>query len=364
MFHLPQQLKQFAILGLIGFVAAGCAAPTREAFTPPVFPPEPEPARYIYERTLMSSADVEEVTSAERFKMFATGVGKQLQGLAKPFDVAVHRGRVFVTDTVQRAIVVFDIPAGKFTTFGTRGAGILSKPIGIDISDAGEVFVADNTARRIVVFDQQGQFLRAFGGKEELLRPSGLAVTHDGRFVFVVDTGGVESDAHYLFLYDARSGKLLRRIGKRGSAEGEFNLPLMVDVDKQGRAYVVDSGNFRIQRFTSEGDFDMSFGRIGTRFGQFSRPKGIATDNDGNVYVVDTSFGNFQIFNDEGQLLLFIGSRGENNKPAKFSLPAGIDVDEDGRIYVVDQFFTKVEVFRPYGMKEDEGFAVYRPRKK
>lgn len=359
--HLPHQLTmKFAHILSALLLLGGCAAPQKE-FKPPVFPAEPEQPRYIYERTLMSSGDVEELTSAEKFKMFATGQGKEVRGIIKPYDVAVQKGRIYVTDTVQRAVLLFDIPNSKFSMFGTKGAGILSKPIGIDVSAEGEVYVADSGSKRVVVYSADGEYRRTFGGKEQLSRPSGLAV-HDGK-VFVIDTGGIENDLHRVQVYDAKSGKLLQTIGKRGGGDGEFNLPLMIEADSKGHIYVVDSGNFRVEQFDGEGKFVSSFGQVGVRFGHFSRPKGIAVDQEGNIYVVDTSFGNFQIFTNEGQLLMFIGRRGERNEPAAFSLPAGIDIDEDGRIYVVDQFFGKVEVFRPYAMKKEEGYAGMKEKK-
>ncbi|MEN8169357.1 MAG: 6-bladed beta-propeller [Pseudomonadota bacterium] len=361
MHHLPHQLRtKFSCLLPVLLLLGGCAAPQKE-FKPPVFPAEPEVPRYIYERTLMSSGDVEELTSAEKFKVFATGQGKRVRGIVKPYDVAVHQGRIYVSDTVQRAVLLFDIPSQKFTMFGTKGAGILSKPIGIDVSAEGEVYVVDSSSKRVVVYSHDGKYRRTFGGEAQLVRPSGLAVS--GNKVFVIDTGGIESELHRVQVYNGKTGELLQTIGKRGSAEGEFNLPLMIDADAKGHFYVVDSGNFRVQQFDSEGKFVSTFGQVGVRFGHFSRPKGISVDSEGKIYVVDTSFGNFQIFNNEGQLMMFIGSRGERNEAARFSLPAGIDVDEDGRIYVVDQYFGKVEVFRPYEMKKEDGYAGVKPEK-
>jgi len=338
-------------------VMSGCAEGPSKKFVPPVFPSAPDTPRFIYERTFMSSVDVKPLTESEKFQVFATGMSKQVDGLIKPFDIAVKEGRIYVTDTVKRAILMFDVPNKQFKIFGNKGAGMMAKPLGISISDKGEVFVVDGAGKRVVVFSREGDFLRSLGSKELFSRPSGIAVSGDGKRVYVVDTGGVSSPKHNLLILDGASGKLIKTIGKRGKEDGNFNLPLLADSDKDGNVYVVDSGNFRIQKFSSEGEFVLKFGKVGKNFGNFGRPKGVAVDNDGNIYVVDASFGNFQIFNGKGELLLFIGNRGNKNKPAKFALPSGIDVDEDGRIYVVDQYFRKVDVFRPYALKEDEGFA-------
>jgi len=363
MCYLSLQLKKILLVCSV-VLLSGCGATTEERpFVPPVYPAAPDDPRFIYERSLMGSADVEELTSEQKFKAMATGVPVGERGLVKPFDVAVRKGRVYITDTVSRQVVLFNIHDSKFVEFGNKGPGRLSKPIGITVGPTGEVFVVDNSAKRVMVYDKDGQFLRSFGGKDELSRPADVAISNDGQYAYVVDTGGVQSRDHRVQKYDAQSGELLNAIGTRGLALGEFNLPMMIDIDSKDRIYVLDSGNFRVQRFNADGEFELAFGKVGNRLGDFSRPKGLAIDAEDNIYVMDSSFANFQIFNEKGELLLFVGQRSVNNEPGMFSLPAGIAVDEDGRIYAVDQFFSKVEVFRPYGMKQSEGYAGVAPVK-
>lgn len=348
-------LLSFAALALL---LTGCASAPQNEFVAPVFPPPPDEPRFIYERSLISSADVEELSATEKFKIMATGMARDARGMTKPFDVAVHRGRVYVTDTIQNSVEMFDIPGKRYKRFGTSGAGILSKPLAIDVADNGEVYVCDSRAKRVVVYDREGNYLRAIGGQEQLERPSGVAVSNDASVLYVVDTGGVRSDKHRVQVFDARSGDWLRTIGSRGKEEGQFNLPLLADTDSAGNLYVLDSGNFRVQVFDPQGGLIRSFGKVGRNFGDFARPKGIAVDKEGNVYVVDTSFGNVQIFSNKGDLLMFIGTRSDKNQPANYVLPAGIEVDEDGRIYVVEQYHRRLDVYRPYAMDETQGFAA------
>jgi len=328
-----------------------------EDFVPPVYPPPPEKPRFIYERTLRSSFDVKEQTAMDRFKTFATGAVGSGYGLQKPYGVAVHQGRVYVADTVQRVVLLFDVPGKDFKIIGQEGLGQLSKPIGIAVDqNSGTVYVADNTARRVVVYDQDGNYLRAIGGSDYFDRPSGIAVSPDGSKIYVIDTGGVDSQRHHMYIFDAFTGNHLKTIGTRGTESGQFNLPLQASTGPDGTVYVVDGGNFRIESFYPDGTYKATFGAIGRRSGQFSRPKGIANDKDGNIYVVDAAFGNFQIFNPQGQLLLFVGDRGFTGKPGEYMLPSGIAVDEDGRVYMVDQYFKKVDVFRPFDLPADKGW--------
>jgi len=324
---------------------------------PPVYPPEPNEPRYIYEATLRSSSNITEPSMAEKIQEIATGSKISPFGLGKPYGVAAYKGRVYITDTLQRAVMMFDLINRKVKLFGTEGNGNLLKPLGIDISKDEEIYVADNTAKRIAVFDLDGNFLRAFGSKKIFSRPVGITTDPLSDNVYVVDTGGIESEQHHVLVFNGKSGKLLSTIGKRGRNDGEFNLPLQAATAADGTLYVVDGGNFRVQSFNKDQTFAKKFGEIGRRSGQFSRPKGIATDKQGNVYVIDTAFGNVQIFNADGQLLLFIGERNTSGGPGKYSLPAGIDVDENGKIYIVDQFFRKVEIIRPVDAKPFKVFV-------
>jgi len=349
--------RKWLLAAITSTLLSGCASNiVIPKIDPPIYPPPPAAPRYIYEATLISSNNISEPSFAAKLQEIATGSRISPTGLAKPYGVVAHKGRVYVTDTQQRAIIMFDLIEGNVKFIGTKGPGNLLKPLGIDISRNEEIFVADNTAKRIVVFDLEGNFLRAFGNKQLLTRPVGIATDPTSDKVYVVDTGGIESENHHVLVFNGKTGEYLNTIGKRGRGKKEFNLPLQAATTKDGSLYVVDGGNFRIQKLSKEGEFVSTFGSIGRRTGQFSRPKGIATDKEGNIYVVDTAFGNVQIFNSNAELLLFIGERATTGGPGKYSLPAGVDVDENGKIYIVDQFFRKVDIIRPIDSKPFDVF--------
>ncbi|VAW84047.1 NHL repeat domain protein [hydrothermal vent metagenome] len=350
-YKINTRLKRLGVVTVIAGLMlslTGCSnQPQQPEFIPPVFPPPPAEPRFVYERTLRFANNIIKPSRTERLKRFATGVALEQKGLIKPYDVAVKNGRIYITDTVQKSILVFDIPGGRYFEFGAIEPGGLQKPTGIDIADNGDIFVSDVEARRVMVYSAEGQYLRSIGHHEQLKRPSDVTIDSNNKLVYVVDTGGVDSQQHRIAVYDLDSGDLLRTIGTRGQQTGNFNIPLQASVASNGLLYVVDSGNFRIQAFDHTGNFKHSFGSLGRYPGQFARPKGIAIDPDNNIYVVDTAFGNFQIFNPAGELLLFIGQRGQTSKPTNYMLPAGIDIDKEGRIYIVDQFFRKVDIYRP-----------------
>ena len=347
-------------------ILAGCA-PMKEERTvarteQTVFPAPPDPPRFVYERTIAGSADVIPDRADGAFKRMVTGESDRSEGLSKPYAIAVHRGRIFVSDSMDRFIKVFDVPEGRYFMIGDDEQGMLVKPLGIDVDVAGNLYVADATQRAIIVFSRDGKYLRKIGGPKFFERLSSVTVDDAGQRLLVVDIGGVSSEQHKVRVFDIGSGEHLFDIGKRGTGAGEFNLPRDAAIGKNGQIYVVDGGNFRIQVFDRTGKYLHSFGTVGKQMGNFARPKEIAADAQGNVYVVDAAFGNFQIFNAEGDLLMYIGERSDKGGIARYMLPSGIYVDEDGRIYMVDQWFRKVDVFRPHHLSADEGFLGIKPK--
>jgi len=350
-----------ALLALL----AACAPlpPSKNAVTGPlVFPAPPDEPRFVYERSIYATGDVVPEEEEARLRRLLTGESRKGEGFNKPNTIAVFQGRIHVADSVDSVIRVFDVPNGRHFKIGADDPGKLSKALGIDIDrTTGNLYVADSGAKQVMIYDKEGKFLRKIGLPEWFDRLTNVTIDPKGDRLYLVDIGGQASQQHRVRVVDAMSGKTLFDIGKRGGGPGDFNFPRDLAVGKDGRLYVVDSGNFRVQVFERDGKFRESFGKVGRQIGQFARPKEIATDSAGNIYVVDTAYGNFQIFSPEGEFLMFVGGRSEEDGPARFMLPAGIAVDEDGRVYMVDQWFRKVDIFRPYGLGADAGFLGRRP---
>lgn len=361
----------FDVLQLAGLllVAACATAPQDPQASRPVgnliFPDPPEEPRFIYERSLYSDANVTAEQEGAKLREMLTGVNPQsgLGAMVKPYGIAVFQGRVFVSDPAARHVRVFDVPNQKAYIIGDdAGLGQLTKPMGLSVDRLGNLYVADATANAVVVFDKDGRFLRRIGGPKWLSRVVGVTVDPRGDRMYVTDVGGVRSQDHRVRVFNPVDGTHMFDIGGRGPGAGQLNFPYDVAVGKEGRLYVVDSGNFRVQIFDRDGKYLSSFGAAGKQYGSFARPKQIAADAEGNVYVVDAAFANFQIFNSAGQLLMFIGRPSETDGPARYVLPAGITVDEDGRVYVVDQWHKKVDIFRPARLTSGQGYLAIRTK--
>lgn len=67
-------------------------------------------------------------------------------------------------------------------------------------------------------------------------------------------------------------------------------------VGDDGLIYVADTGNQRIQVFTSDGQFLGAWGSAGDDPGQFGFPIIVALDGAGNTYVADIGLGRVQKF--------------------------------------------------------------------
>ena len=160
----------------------------------------------------------------------------------------------------------------------------------------GELYALD-TAGRVLVFDDQGTLLRQWKMPEyDVGRPEGICVFKDGRIV-VTDT-----HYHRVVVFD-RNGKVLELRGSQGTRPGQFIYPVAITQDAGGNYYVGEYGsNDRIQKFQSDGTFLVQFGGFGTAPGQFQRPSGIAW-HQGKLYVADAINNRIQVFSDDGRFL-------------------------------------------------------------
>lgn len=304
-----------------------------------VWPAPPEKPRIRYLGSLKSSDSVggpRKLTFKERL------LGKKEEerlALTKPYGVhSDAKGRIYVADTGISGLVVFDLDEKNMSYWGTSGPGALTKPTGVTSDSTGNVYVSDVVGSRIVVFDREGKFINAYGGKEILKSPVGLAYNNNTQKLYVVD-----SKNHQIFVFDSE-GKVDFKIGERGGDLGQFNFPTNIAMDSEGRLFVADTMNFRVQILEQDGTPVKAFGKAGDGRGDFSRLKGISVDSEGHIYTVDAAFNNVQIFNQQGQLLLTLGRSG--TEPGGFYLPAGAHVDSNNRLYVADQLNLRIQMFQ------------------
>jgi len=279
--------------------------------------------------------------------------------LIRTYGVAVDsKGKIYAGDQAVGAVFIFDpehkdnvelIGNGRQANFGLI--------VGVAIDDTDRLFVSDAKMHRVLVFnpkhEQEGQF-----GAEVLVRPGGIALDNENRFLYVADSGNDVVD-----VFDADTFKYLRQIGKSShkheqSEPGTFSLPESVAVDSDGNVYVTDTFNDRVEIFDADGNFISTFGKIGDAPADFERPKSIAIDGDGHIWVVDAGQNRIKVFNQKGRLLIYFGEQGYY--PGQFMGPWGITIDKFNRVIVSETFPGRVQMFR---YVTDEEFAAEKQRR-
>lgn len=130
---------------------------------------------------------------------------------------------------------------------------------------------------------------------------------------------------------------------------GKFDGPQGVGLDANGNVYIADTGNDRVQKFDSQGNFIMQFGNttLPDRNDFMDSPNDVAVDSAGNIYVTDTNNQRIQKFNSNGGLVLSWGEAGTGN--GQLSTPTSIVVDSNNYIYVADQGNNRLQKFDANG---------------
>ena len=208
----------------------------------------------------------------------------------------------------------------------------------------GNIWVADRCGANLCVgsdldpvmlFDPDGNLIRSFGAGQ-IVWPHGMFVDADGN-VWVTDAVGyapVPDGVGHTILKYSPDGELLMTLGVEGVAgEGEdiFNKPSDVLVAPDGSIFVADGhdagGNNRIVKLAADGSFLMAWGETGTGTGQFRDPHALAMDSQGRLFVADRGNSRIQIFDQEGAHL---------ETWTQFGRPSGLFIDADDVLYAAD----------------------------
>lgn len=167
--------------------------------------------------------------------------------LTQPTGIAFDgtSGRLYVADTAEHRIHIFERDGSLAGSIGRRGSGDgeFNYPTYLWRTPQGSLYVTDSLNFRIQVFDAHGRLNGQFGrqgdGTGDAARPKGIATDRHGH-VYVVDA---LFNAFQIF---DTTGRLLLPVGERGHGRGEFWLPTGIFIDDD-MIYIADSYNQRIQ---------------------------------------------------------------------------------------------------------------------
>ncbi|PKM81684.1 MAG: 6-bladed beta-propeller [Firmicutes bacterium HGW-Firmicutes-14] len=262
----------------------------------------------------------------------------------KPMAVTVADERIYISDTNNKRVQIFDYQGNPIKTFGKLGTkpGEFQFPYGLAGDSKGSIYVADLYNGTVSKFDKDGKFQGLFAEnkpEEKIFEgPAGMAIRDDRLYV-------TDVKQHKVKIFDL-NGKLVKEIGKPGREQGEFNAPNAVTVTGDGSIYVTDTGNQRIQVFDKDGKFVeiINGSQDGKGQSMFVNPRGLGVDDKGNVFIISNLTHTLFGFDKDNKKLFNIGGYGEGEK--QFSLPNGLFLDDAGRIYVTDTMNQRVAVFQ------------------
>jgi len=265
------------------------------------------------------------------------------------------RGRVCVFNRGEHPVIVFDRDGNFVTSWGEKQ---FQRAHGISIGPDDSVYCTDDLDHTVRKFTPEGKLMMTLGtsGRPSdtgidgvdyrtikragppFHRPTNVALARDGS-LYVTD--GYGNARVHKFSPD---GRLLFSWGEPGSGPGQFNLPHGIALDKEGRVFVADRENSRVQIFGSEGQFLEQWTDV-------ARPMQVLLDGQDNVFVAEVGWraGRFpwqtppepnpagarvSVFNRQGQLLARWGGSACPEAPGDFFAPHDICMDSRGDIYV------------------------------
>ena len=218
------------------------------------------------------------------------GEGTQLGEFNRPAGITFHVDNIIVAEQNNNRVQEVSKQGQYLSHFGEKGSldRQLNHPCGLSIDSDGNILVADFNNKLIKVFSAGGQFLSKIGKEGSFTKPF-HCIQHDN-YLIVSDSGD-----HSVTLFD-RKGNFLYKFGKRGNADGEFNTPRCLSMDKAGHLMVCDEQNNRIQVFDLSGKFVAKSGTKGSGMGEFDVPGSAAVLSDGKIVVTDLPNNRIQIF--------------------------------------------------------------------
>ncbi len=211
----------------------------------------------------------------------------------------------------------------------------------VEIALDGNIWVAERCGANtcvgsdvdpVLLYDKEGKLLRSFGAGL-IAWPHGIDVDHEGN-VWIADAWrrGATNTGHAVLKFSPE-GELLMTIGTPGEAgdpPNHLTQPSDVLVAPNGQIYVVDSHDRtvgRVVRYAADGTYMETWGELGYGPKQFRDPHALAMDSQGRIFVGDRYNNRIQIFSQEGEFLAIW---------TQFGRPSGIYIDANDMIYVAD----------------------------
>ncbi|MBF0241474.1 MAG: hypothetical protein HQK64_03240, partial [Desulfamplus sp.] len=268
----------------------------------------------------------------------------------------------------NKGVAKYNLTSGaQVYSWGVNSSNVmLYQPKGIAIDSTNQkLFIADGIVKKFNFYgnsERIGVDPNPAYIPSNSMQPSYFAIDSDGNF-YVPDSTTTYSNNNDLIKKFDNAGNFIKQWGSQGSGDGQFNNIAGIAVS-DGYVYVVDAGNYRVQKFDTDGVYKAQWGSQGVDDGKFGQvnpfnPFGISKPgiavSDGFVYVVDTGNHRVQKFDTDGEYKAQWGSQGVDD--GKFRDPSGIAIEHvdiiDGGvcigyylyIYVADTNNNRIQKF-------------------
>ncbi len=249
----------------------------------------------------------------------------------KPRAIAAWRGEVYVIDTTGR-MQVFS-PEGAFLRSWVLPKTDNGTPTGITPVEDGRILIPDTHNSRLLEYDPSGELLDMWGGygtgEDEFIYLTDVVLDDEGRYIF--SEYGMDAERVHIF---SKSREFEREWGTLGEAPGEFSRAMSIVRPSDGRLYVCDTANHRIQCFESDGQLSHIISDAGVAPGFLKFPYDMDVAPDGSLVLCEYGNNRVSRFTTSGKHIGCFGRPGRG--PGEFNAPRGICASADGFVYVAD----------------------------
>jgi peptidylamidoglycolate lyase len=281
----------------------------------------------------------------------------------------LHRaGYPYENHQVIPEFTVIQLDADTGEVMARWGADIFKSPHGLAIDSEDQIWITDVMANKIYKFSYDGELLRTYGEDYPFYMEVGLRIKNVlsrlpipmSDLLFARPTDIVVSDSGDFTVSDGyrnkriakfnADGKQLWEINRNGSGGGEFNLPHGIAQDAKGLIYVADRNNARIQVFSPEGQWLVSWSQP-----EIGRPYGIEIGQDQQLYIADGGdVLNGRLDHPQSHIVR-MGLDGQvtarwstwGTKVGQLMIPHDIAVDQKGNVYVAELNNNRLQKFIP-----------------
>ncbi len=252
---------------------------------------------------------------------------------------ADSEGQIYVTGDEEHPVMMLN-RKGEF--LGSWGKYLLMGAHGLRIRND-EMWVSDTVTHQVHKFALDGTLIRSFGIRGEASgapgyfdRPTDFAFGPNGD-IYVSDGYGNTRVVCY-----SPDGRIKRIWGEKGDGPSQFDLVHAIAIDGEGRVYVGDRNNDRVQIFDLDGNYITQWDHIG-------KPYGLYTFADKTIFLCGIEAGSdrFRVLrlDRNGEVLCEFGETGEG--PGQFLMAHSIYVDKMGAVYVADGKSQGIQKFEP-----------------